>query len=136
SEIKCEDKILQIASDDETYLRSNRLFRKFVAGMKESYMILDKEFHAAINNQSHSLKKIHAQILQEMEGIVPNTILSGTTTYIEQIEQIKQKITKNPDRIAKSLLYIKKKIFELSAHMTSYEIIHMGKNYSLDIHKH
>ncbi len=97
---------------------------------------LYKRFTEQIEAHSHTLRKLQAQSNQKIEGIIPDYMLIFSVDYEEQHKRVEQEIRKNARLAADTFIYLKKRIFELDAHIQSFEIIHLGADISLDVRAH
>ncbi|MDP1722440.1 MAG: hypothetical protein Q8L37_04490 [Candidatus Gottesmanbacteria bacterium] len=127
---------LVLYSNDEDLLRSNKVFGKVGTAVASFIESINNHFLKQIEVHLHTLKKIHAQLLQKIESIVPNPLLMSAPTYGAQSALVLEKVKSQPEQVTEYLLFLKKRIYELGAHMYSFEILHMGKLLHIDKKSH
>ncbi len=130
------NKLLEFETDDVDLVKSSRLFSKVGPVAYDVFEQLYESFRGQIEAQAHTLKKIQAQLSQKIEQIVVSPLNHGKYAYTEQKRLVSQTIAADPDTAAEILIYLGKRISELDAHMSSFELIHMGEFIKLDKQKH
>lgn len=135
-EFKTNSGILIISSDESDLVNSSRIFKKVGESLALGFDLLQKSFIEQIHAHSHTLKKIQGQLIQKVEGVVNNSEYSLAKSYGEQKSIVIEQVKNNPEIVADSLIYLQKRIFELGAHMASFEILHMGEHIDLDFKNH
>ncbi len=127
---------LVIISDEEDMYNSSKIFTKVGNLTHNAFDSIYEHFRKQIIAQSHTLKKIQGKLIQKTEGVLHGTNYNLAENYEEQQEIILNKIKENPIEIADSLIYLYKRVFELSAHMASFEVLHMGEQIDPDLKLH
>lgn len=139
-EIEFKDGFLVVYTKDPILVKRAKIFRIvrdicstiFDSVFKE----MENHFLNQIKAHSHTLKKIQAQLTQKIESIVESPMLTACKDYNEQKVLVCDKICANPDLAADTLIYLKKRISEIEAHISSFEILHMGEDLYLDFKPH
>jgi len=112
-----------------------RLVREICSPVLDSIINdIDEKSIELIKAHSHTLKKLQGQMTQKIEEIIDNPMLIASQDFNEQREVVSCRIIKNPSEAAEILIYLKKRISEVEAHISSFQIIHMGKDIYLDFH--
>lgn len=127
---------LSLFSDDHDLIKSSKIFKKLGLLCAQAFEIMYRNFTDQIKAHSHTLKKIQGQLNQRIEGVIGSSMYSLAQDYKHQKEAVLKKIREEPESVADSLIYIDKRIFELGAHMSSFEILHMGEQLALDMKTH
>lgn len=127
---------LILLSDDQDLLKSSRLFSKIGNLALQIFDELHKYFRTQLEVQSHTLKGIQAHLAQKIEQIIDSPLQGKSLSYAEKRELLKKKILEDPDKATDVLLYLDKRIFDLDAHMSSFQILHMGEFIDLQVQKH
>ncbi len=134
--IKRKDGDLILVIEDKDLLRSSRLFGKL---SKLAYDIFDAVhgyYQDAYLAQSHTLKKIQGQLRQKIDGIIEHPLLGQAENYEQRKQLIISAISAKPEVVADTLIYLQKRVFELGAHMSSFEILHMGEQININKSRH
>jgi len=97
---------------------------------------MNEDFLEKIVSHSHTLKKIQGQLKQKIDTIIDNHMFISSKDYAEQIGIVSKKVSENPELVAETLIYFKKRIFEIDAHILSFEILHLGGEINLDLRPH
>lgn len=134
--IKSENGSLVLVIDDKDLLRSSRLWKKVGKMSLDIFDSVYDYYQDVYIAQSHTLKKIQGQLRQRIEGIIKHPLLEPAENYEQQKQIIVDLISKSPSDVADALIYLKKRVFELGAHMPSFEILHMGEHLPLDKDRH
>lgn len=127
---------LKLVIGDRDLLRSSRLFGKLSSLAYDIFESVYKYYQDAYTAQSHTLKKIQGQLRQQIEGIVEHPLLRTAENYEQQKQMIVDIFSKKPESIADTLIYLQKRVFELGAHMSSFEILYMKERLYIDKQKH
>lgn len=135
-EFETSSGILMISTDDTDLLKSSKVFKRVGESCALAFDLMHKNFIDQFTAHSHTLKKIQGQLSQKIEGLLSSQLYALAKSYDEQKQVVLEKITTNPEEVADNLIYLHKRIFELGAHMSSFEILHMGEQLSLDVKKH
>jgi len=124
--------VLKLYTDDENLLKSKKTFRKVGRACVYFFESIYKYFIDQFVLHTHDLKSIQAKLEQSIEGIVQNLLLSKANSYQEQKDLVLQKVKSEPEFTADTLIYLQKRILALDAHMSSFEILHMGGKIKID----
>src|SRR5258708_1168768 len=135
-EFTSENGSLILATDDRDLISSSRLFSKTGNLAINIFDETNKYFRTQLEAQSHTLKNIQAHLTQKIEQIIDSPLRSNNFNYEEKSEILKQKILNDPDKATEVLLYLNKRIFELDAHMSSFQLIYMGEFIDLVSQQH
>lgn len=125
-----------LCTDELDLVKSSRLFNRVGKYVSEIFDNIHDSFRNQIELQSHTLKSIQAQLSQKIEQIVGISMQGGSLSFFDQKRLISKKVSENPDEAAEVFLYLSKRIYELDAHMSSFELLHMGEFVKLDLQFH
>ena len=127
--------VFSLITDEQDLVKSSKIFKKIGEASAQIFVSLHKQFVGQIKAHSHTLKRLQGQLIQKLESIVENPMLVSAD-YDRQRDQVAKNIKEKPELAADVLLYAKKRIFELDAHIESFEVLHMGEDIILDIRPH
>jgi signal transduction histidine kinase len=138
-EIPIENGVIIFFTNEIVLIKNSKIFR-LVRDISSSVIStilkeLDKDFLEKIVSHSHALRKIQGQLKQKIDTIIDSPMLSSRD-YTEQIDVVAKKIKNNPDLFADTLLYFRKRVFEIDAHILSFEILYLNQEIDLDFHPH
>lgn len=131
-----DNQTIEVETNDSDLVRSSRLLSKVGPIANSIFDQLYESFRGQIEAQAHTLKKIQAQLSQKIEQVVVSPLSHGKYGYSEQKKLVSKKIAEDPEQAAEMLIYLSKRISELDAHMSSFELIHMGEFIKLDKQMH
>ncbi len=118
--------------ENEDLKKSSNLFKRFGYLMIEIFEPVFNSFSERFEAQVHSFRNIQAQMKQKIEGILGNDMLLAHKNHLEKSSFALKKVKDDPELATDTILFLQKRIFELEAHMSSFELIHAGKKVQLD----
>ncbi|MEK7180889.1 MAG: ATP-binding protein [Patescibacteria group bacterium] len=135
-EFKLGNGTLVLFTDDLLLLKRAKILRKVEEICSPALEFIQEYFIQQIKAHSHTLKKLQGQLKQKSEALVENPMLAAQVDYSHQRNIVADKIKKNPEAAADVFIYLQKRIFEVEAHISSFEILHMGEELQLDVRPH
>lgn len=118
--------------EDKDLKNSTSLFKRFGYLVVEIFDPIFDCFSERFEAQVHSFRNIQAQMKQKVEGILGNDMLLAHKNHSEKHQYALEKVKEDPELATDTILFLQKRIFELEAHMSSFELIHVGKKIQLD----
>ena len=138
-EIPIENGVIIFFTNETILVKNSKIFRlvRDITSVILTNILneLDKDFTKKIVSHSHTLKTIQGQLKQKIDEIIDSPMLSSAD-YNEQIEIVADKIKEDPDLVADTLLYFRKRVFEIDAHILSFEILYLNQGIDLDFQPH
>lgn len=129
--------ILKITvSGDSDLVNSKKIYNKSIELFFNILVPTLKVFSERFVSQSHSIRSIQANMKQKIEGLLGNDMLLSHANFSEKRDYAISKINENPEMAADTVIFLQKRIFELEAHMASFELIHLESNLPLEIKSH
>jgi K+-sensing histidine kinase KdpD len=123
-------------SGDSDFAKSNKLFTKSAKIFAMVIVPTIKKFSERFTSQSHTIKSIQAHMMQKIEGLLGNDMYSSHDNHASKLASAVAKIKENPELAAETIVFIQKRVIELDAHISSFELIHMGNKIKLDVREH
>ncbi len=113
---------LSLITNEHDLVKSRRLFKKLSILTIELFSSIFHVNKERLDEDYHTLEKIHTKLSQKIEQIFNRTSAKLRDKYSNQKSEIIDYVNKNPEIIAGELLYLRKRVFELGAHMLSSRI--------------
>jgi signal transduction histidine kinase len=127
---------LVLVIDEKDLIKSSRIFRKLSGLALQIFDSIFSYYQNVYIAQSHTLKKIQGQLSQKIDSIIQHPLIATADSYEQQKQLIIDYISTYPGQSADTLIYLQKRIFELGAHMASFELLHLGSRIHIDKKRH
>jgi signal transduction histidine kinase len=131
-EIPLKEGLLVIFTNNRLLVKNSKIFREVrdicAPVLDGIFNFINSDFIDKIKSHSHNLKKIQGQLIQKIESIVDSQEIIEAKDYESLKKIVSEKIKKNPDDAAETIIYARKRVVEIDAHISTFEILHMGKN--------
>ncbi len=134
-EFNLGDGKIEFITNDLELVKRSKILRKVVETSGPIVISIQDNFINQIKEHSHTLKRLQGQLKQKIEGVVDCKKFPNKN-HSEQREIVSNEIKSDVKTIADVLIYLRKRILEIDAHIASFEIIHMGEEIQLDIRPH
>jgi signal transduction histidine kinase len=119
-------------SDNKDIQNSSSLFKRFGYLLAEIFDPIFDSFSERFDAQVHTFRNIQAQMKQKVESILGNDMLLAHKSHAQKTFYALERVKEDPDLATDTILFLQKRIFELEAHMSSFELIHAGKKIQLE----
>ncbi len=125
-----------IAENEKDLFKSSKFFKKTM----KIYGCLSRDFLLyyinKIKNHSHTLKNLQGQMKQKVEGLITDNINNKCDNYEEFKRRVKEEVAKDTDSATDIICYLNKRIFDIDAHIESFEILSLGSRKEINYSNH
>lgn len=123
---------VSFVTNDPDLIKSSRVLKKLALAFNS----IHEQFTDQLKAHSHTIKKLQGQLAQKLDGIIESPMLSYADDYPTHRSKVAVMIQNKNELAADTLLYLRKRIIEMDAHIQGFEVLHMGEEIRLDIQQH